>query len=95
MFGVSSSEYLDYAMNNRAEWQEKGKEVVQEMIVKVKLIEHEAEKKRKEAEEKAAAEAQSQEKEGKADASTVSFTGSSGMMSFDSRASLGHLGPLQ
>ena len=35
VFGVSSSEYLDFAMKNRAEWELKGKEVVAEMLLKV------------------------------------------------------------
>ena len=30
-FGVSGSEYLQYAMNNRSEWQTRGKEIVTEM----------------------------------------------------------------
>ena len=36
VFGVSSDEYLQYAQNNRNEWEEKGKEVVDELIEKVK-----------------------------------------------------------
>jgi hypothetical protein len=36
VFGVSSDEYLQYAQNNRREWEEKGKEVVEELIEKVK-----------------------------------------------------------
>ena len=36
VFGVSSDEYLQYAQNNRNEWEEKGKEVVNELIEKVK-----------------------------------------------------------
>jgi hypothetical protein len=28
VFGVSSDEYLDYAMNNRNEWERKGKEAI-------------------------------------------------------------------
>jgi 3'5'-cyclic nucleotide phosphodiesterase len=32
VFGVSSEEYLSYAMVNRKEWEEKGQEVVEEMI---------------------------------------------------------------
>lgn len=32
VFGVSSDEYLNYAMENREEWEEKGREVVAEMI---------------------------------------------------------------
>ena len=32
VFGVSSDEYLNYAMNNRQEWEARGQEVVAEMI---------------------------------------------------------------
>ena len=32
VFGVSSDEYLNYAMQNRAEWEEKGQSVVAELI---------------------------------------------------------------
>lgn len=32
VFGVSSSEYLNYALSNRNEWELKGKEVVEDMI---------------------------------------------------------------
>jgi hypothetical protein len=32
VFGVSSDEYLNYALSNRAEWQEKGQELVKGMI---------------------------------------------------------------
>jgi hypothetical protein len=32
VFGVSSDEYLNYAISNRTEWEEKGKGVVQEMV---------------------------------------------------------------
>ena len=32
VFGVSSHEYLTYAMKNRAEWEDRGKEVVQELL---------------------------------------------------------------
>ena len=35
VFGVSSSEYYDFAVKNRAEWELKGKDVVQGMILKV------------------------------------------------------------
>lgn len=28
VFGVSADEYLDYAMQNRAEWEERGKEII-------------------------------------------------------------------
>ena len=36
VFGVSSSEYLDYALRNREEWKLRGREVVEEMIANVK-----------------------------------------------------------
>ena len=36
VFGVSSSEYLDYALKNRAEWEIHGQEAVQEMVANVK-----------------------------------------------------------
>lgn len=36
VFGVSSSEYLDFALKNRAEWEIKGKDVVAGMLVKVR-----------------------------------------------------------
>lgn len=29
VFGVSSDEYLNYALSNRAEWEEKGKQLVE------------------------------------------------------------------
>ena len=32
VFGVSSDEYLNYALTNRQEWQDRGKEVVEEML---------------------------------------------------------------
>ena len=32
VFGVSSDEYLNYAMSNRQEWEARGQEVVAEMI---------------------------------------------------------------
>lgn len=32
VFGVSSNEYLDYAMKNRAEWQDRGQEIVEELV---------------------------------------------------------------
>ena len=35
VFGVSSDEYLNYAEQNRAEWEARGQEVVEEMINKV------------------------------------------------------------
>ncbi|CAJ1964592.1 unnamed protein product [Cylindrotheca closterium] len=34
VFGVSSDEYLNYAMENRREWANKGEEVIQKMIAK-------------------------------------------------------------
>lgn len=90
VFGVSSSEYLDYAQNNRKEWEEKGKSVVEEMIVKVKMIERQQERKRKaEAEKLEAAIRENHETD------SCPSMGSSGLMSFDSSASLGHLGPLE
>lgn len=36
VFGVSSSEYLDYAMRNREEWEAHGKQAVEEMIANLK-----------------------------------------------------------
>ena len=36
VFGVSSSEYLDYAVRNREEWEHHGKEVVAEMVARVR-----------------------------------------------------------
>ncbi|GKY99162.1 hypothetical protein MPSEU_000871700 [Mayamaea pseudoterrestris] len=36
VFGVSSEEYLNYAQRNRKEWEARGEEVVQEMILKAK-----------------------------------------------------------
>jgi hypothetical protein len=38
VFGVSSDEYLNYALSNRREWERRGQEVVAEMIAKAKLI---------------------------------------------------------
>ncbi len=32
VFGVSSDEYLNYAMKNRQEWEARGREVVEEMV---------------------------------------------------------------
>jgi hypothetical protein len=32
VFGVSSDEYLNYALSNRLEWEEKGKSVIQDML---------------------------------------------------------------
>jgi hypothetical protein len=36
VFGVASDEYLNYAVRNRREWEERGREVVDEMVEKVK-----------------------------------------------------------
>ena len=36
VFGVSSDEYLQYAMNNRAEWEQKGESIVKELVMNVK-----------------------------------------------------------
>ena len=85
MFGVSSSEYLDYAVSNRAEWEAKGQQAVKEMIASVKLIEQQAMRKQ--------AQAQAREAKHSQDDS-VSNTNSSGFLSLDSHTSLGHLGPL-
>jgi hypothetical protein len=35
VFGVSSDEYLNYAMQNRNEWKDRGQELVNEMIERV------------------------------------------------------------
>jgi hypothetical protein len=35
VFGVSSDEYLNYAQQNRMEWEEKGREVVSELVESV------------------------------------------------------------
>jgi DNA-directed RNA polymerase specialized sigma54-like protein len=32
VFGVSSDEYLNYALQNRNEWKDRGKELVSEMV---------------------------------------------------------------
>ena len=37
VFGVSSDEYLNYAMKNRDEWELKGQEIVADMVEKLKL----------------------------------------------------------
>ena len=47
VFGVSSSEYLDYAVRNRQEWEEHGKEAVDEMIANAKRLLDEEEKQQK------------------------------------------------
>ncbi|KAG7341943.1 adenylate/guanylate cyclase with integral membrane sensor [Nitzschia inconspicua] len=36
VFGVSSDEYLEYAMSNRKEWEMKGKEIVEDMLVSLR-----------------------------------------------------------
>jgi hypothetical protein len=41
VFGVSSDEYLSYAKSNRQEWEQRGQEIVAEMIEKVNA-EHQA-----------------------------------------------------
>ena len=38
VFGVSSDEYLNYAMQNRREWERKGQEIVEEMATKLRGI---------------------------------------------------------
>jgi len=40
VFGVSSDEYLSYALANREEWEERGKEVVKDMVTKIDAIFH-------------------------------------------------------
>lgn len=40
VFGVSSDEYLSYALQNRAEWEERGKELVEEMTKKMEATHH-------------------------------------------------------
>jgi hypothetical protein len=40
VFGVSSDEYLSYALQNRVEWEERGKEIVEEMAKKMDTIHH-------------------------------------------------------
>jgi len=35
VFGVSSDEYLNYAVKNREEWEVKGREIVEDMVKKV------------------------------------------------------------
>ena len=40
VFGVSSDEYLSYAVANREEWEERGMEVVDDMVKKVKAMYH-------------------------------------------------------
>ena len=38
VFGVSSDEYLSYAEQNRSEWERKGQEIVQQMLVNAKKL---------------------------------------------------------
>jgi transcription termination factor NusB len=38
VFGVSSTEYLQYALSNRSEWQSRGKEIVAEMKERAKTM---------------------------------------------------------
>jgi 3'5'-cyclic nucleotide phosphodiesterase len=42
VFGVSSDEYLNYAVRNRKEWEERGREVVNEMVAHVSQMKFEA-----------------------------------------------------
>jgi len=37
VFGVSSDEYLQYAVKNRNEWEAKGADIVQGMVEKIEL----------------------------------------------------------
>jgi hypothetical protein len=39
VFGVSSDEYLNYAMKNRQEWEARGREVVEEMVEQLRPCE--------------------------------------------------------
>ena len=39
VFGVSGDEYLNYALQNRAEWEQKGREVVKKCRSKYKGVE--------------------------------------------------------
>lgn len=45
VFGVSSDEYLQYALANRSEWERKGCEVVAELVASVKHLAEEKKKK--------------------------------------------------
>jgi hypothetical protein len=38
VFGISSDEYLNYAQNNRKEWERRGQEVVDQMMKKIPTI---------------------------------------------------------
>jgi len=40
VFGVSSDEYLSYALQNRAEWEERGKGLVEDMAKRMEAIHH-------------------------------------------------------
>jgi hypothetical protein len=42
VFGVSSDEYLNYAVRNRKEWEERGREVVNEMAARVAQMKFDA-----------------------------------------------------
>jgi len=44
VFGVSSDEYLTYAVRNLKEWEERGREVLDEMVQKVEAMEWDATK---------------------------------------------------
>jgi hypothetical protein len=37
VFGVSSDEYLAYALKNREEWEERGEEMIQAMLLEIDL----------------------------------------------------------
>lgn len=41
VFGKSSDEFLNYAVENRAEWEERGESVVAEMLMKIQEKEEE------------------------------------------------------
>jgi hypothetical protein len=38
VFGLSSGEYLNYALRNRMEWEHNGREFAKEMITKWKIV---------------------------------------------------------
>jgi hypothetical protein len=42
VFGVASDEYLNYAMANRSEWQQKGKDIVAGYVASVAVAPHAA-----------------------------------------------------
>jgi hypothetical protein len=52
VFGVSSDEYLNYALENRREWSTKGEEVVEKMIAKFTAMKEEEAAKKEEEEKK-------------------------------------------